>query len=73
MILFFEVCFVSKLYGLMCVFDEVCVVVVEGEVYVFFGVNGVGKLMFVKVFGGVEMLDLVEVFLCGECYEVLMC
>lgn len=48
---------------------DVFLVVDCGEIVVFFGENGVGKLILIKIFGGIYKFDVGWVLIDGELYE----
>lgn len=57
---------VLKNFGVVFVFIDIDMEVRVGEVVVFVGDNGVGKLMFVKIFVGVYLLLFGIVEFCGK-------
>lgn len=65
-ILWFELKSIIKCFFGVLVNDQVSFFVQFGEIYVLFGENGVGKLIFVKMIYGIMQLDGGEICWNGE-------
>lgn len=63
--MFIEICGLIKYFGLVWVFDGFDFMVCEGEVYGFFGFNGVGKFMILCILLGLVKVDGGSVWLLG--------
>lgn len=64
----FEMVYIIKEFLGVKVLDDVIFRVKKGEIYVFVGENGVGKLMFMKILSGVYLYGIYsgDIFIEGK-------